>query len=72
MIGIKPDVFDFGTDDVVFAQQLVAEENVLLLPGTAFNIKGFVRIVFCAPKDKMAEATARMAAFCARHTVAAH
>ena len=34
-----------------------------------FNIPHFVRLVFCAPLDKIGEALDRTAAFCRRHHV---
>lgn len=53
--------------DVEFSQLLLAEENVCVLPGTAFNIVNFVRIVFCAPEHILLEAADRIAAFVQRH-----
>lgn len=67
MVGIEVAHFTDIVDDVEFAQKLVAEENVLVLPGAAFAIPNFVRIVFCAPKEKLSEAFERMAGFCKRH-----
>ena len=70
MFGLVRGAFPSLPDDVVFTQRLLAEENVLMLPGTAFNIPHFVRLVFCAPLDKLGEALDRTAAFCARHRAA--
>lgn len=67
MFGLARGAFPSLPDDVVFTQRLLAEENVLMLPGAAFNIPHFVRLVFCAPLDKLGEALDRTAAFCARH-----
>jgi hypothetical protein len=49
------------------SQALLAEENVLCLPGAAFNMAQFVRVVFCAPKPILATAFDRIEAFAARH-----
>ena len=55
-----------GTDDVEFAQALLNEELLFVLPGSCFGIAGFVRIVFCAPAPVLAEACDRLTAFCKR------
>lgn len=70
MFGIDAAAFKDLPDDVAFSQGLLAEENVFVLPGACFNMAGFCRIVFCAPKEKLGEAFDRMAAFCARHAKA--
>ena len=57
-------------DDVDFAQRLLQAENVFVLPGQCFAGPGFVRIVFCAPPRMLAEACARIAAFCAARAAA--
>jgi tyrosine aminotransferase len=67
MTGIETSHFKDVADDVDFAKMLLAEENVLVLPGSAFSVPNFVRIVFCAPKDKLKEAFDRIAHFCAVH-----
>ena len=54
-------------NDVDFAQKLLLEENVFVLPGKCFGVDNFFRVVFTAPKDKLAEAYARIALFCERH-----
>lgn len=55
------------TDDMVFTQLLLDEESVFVLPGKCFGQPNVVRIVFCAPAAKLAEAYDRMEAFCRRH-----
>lgn len=68
MMGIDPTLLDDAcADDYAFAKALLDEENVLMLPGTAFQIPNYLRIVFSAPKDKLAEAFDRLEAFCRRH-----
>ena len=68
MIGIEPNCFDDGIkDDIDFARQLVQEEHVLVLPGSAFGAKNFVRVVICPPKPILHEACNRIKAFCTAH-----
>jgi len=67
MLGITPSHFSDIADDVEFSRLLLAEENVFLLPGAAFGIPDYCRIVFCAPKERLGEAADRIAAFCSRH-----
>lgn len=71
MIGIDPLAFTDLPDDVEFSRLLLAEENVFLLPGAAFNVANYCRIVFCAPKEKLGDAAARIRAFCERHAAPA-
>ncbi len=71
MFGIDVSRFADIADDVAFCEALVAEENVVCLPGQCFGIPNFVRVVFTSPQDKLAEAYARIASFCARHAVTA-
>ncbi|KAI8145028.1 tyrosine aminotransferase [Fennellomyces sp. T-0311] len=67
MVGIDIEKFKDIASDVEFSQKLVAEENVLCLPGQCFDYPNFVRIVITPPADSLSEAYDRMAQFCARH-----
>ena len=58
LVGIK--------DDTDFAQQLLQEENLVVLPGACFGIKNFVRILTCPSKDVVSESIDRMNDFCQR------
>ncbi len=55
--------------DVQFCKLLLDEENVLVLPGSAFGATegNLVRVVFCAPEPIMREAMLRVKRFCQRH-----
>ncbi|PXF49777.1 Tyrosine aminotransferase [Gracilariopsis chorda] len=53
-------------DDLEFVKELLREESVFVLPGQCFQAKGFVRVVFSAPRDVLARAFDRMEAFCTR------
>lgn len=46
MIGIDTDALEGIEDDVAFTQQLLTEESVFMLPGAAFRMPMFARIVF--------------------------
>jgi len=58
-------------DDAAFARALLEQEAVFVLPGAAFGAPGWCRVVFTPPREKLAEACARIAAFCAREAAAA-
>ena len=65
MVGIDDTIF--GGDDLLFAQTLLEEESVFVLPGQCFGRRGYFRIVTCPPVPVLAEAYERMAGFCQRH-----
>jgi tyrosine aminotransferase len=60
-------IADGDADDVAFAQALLAQENVVLLPGHVFGVRSFVRLVLCAPMTVLEDAMDRLEAFCIRH-----
>eukprot|EP00461_Guttulinopsis_vulgaris_P003609 UN03610 len=64
------DTTKFGpeiTNDQTFCQLLLNEENVMLLPGSCFKAFDYIRIVYCAPEDKMIEFANRIERFCKNH-----
>jgi tyrosine aminotransferase len=67
MMGIKPENFADIKDDVEFAKGLLTEENLAILPGTIFTCPNFLRIVICAPEEKLNDACSRIESYCARH-----
>jgi tyrosine aminotransferase len=67
MIGINFDKIDGIADDLEFAQKLMVEQNVMVLPGAIFGAPGFMRIVFTKPDDQLAEAVERMAEFAGKY-----
>ncbi|CAO3667082.1 unnamed protein product [Umbelopsis vinacea] len=69
MVGVNISEFKDIADDVDFTQKLVAEENVLCLPGQCFGYPNFFRIVITPPADRLEEAYSRMKDFCARHHI---
>ncbi|KAG5185619.1 tyrosine transaminase [Tribonema minus] len=66
MIRIDPAQLPGVADDVAFAEALLREEAVAVLPGLAFGTPLHVRLVFCAPRERLATAAARIEAFCRR------
>jgi aspartate/methionine/tyrosine aminotransferase len=67
---VRIDTPKFGPDirsDLDFSSLLLQEENIFVLPGAAFGVPGFVRVVFCGPNRVLGEATHRIKAFCERH-----
>ena len=69
MVQILPECFDESvTDDATFAQMLLEEEAVFVLPGSCFGAPNFFRVVYTAPEAKLRDAYERICEFCARHT----
>ena len=66
MVGVDVDRFEGISNDLEFAQQLLTEECVFVIPGSCFRMDNFFRVVFSAPIDKLEEAYSRIAAFCAK------
>jgi tyrosine aminotransferase len=76
MVKFDADEFDSSiVDDLSFMRILHLEENVIVLPGTAFGMDGHAsssssyafRVVFCAPEQVLRIAAERISAFCLRH-----
>lgn len=67
MVQVHPDSFVDLPDDQVFAQRLLKEEAVFVLPGAAFYAPNFFRVVFSGPEGKLNEAYDRIIQFCHRH-----
>jgi aminotransferase len=64
-----PDISASGMDDEVFAETLLKEEGVAVVPGNAFGPggDGFVRACYATSYDKIEEALRRMERFMGRH-----
>ena len=67
MLRVDPAQYTDLGSDVEWCAALLREENVMLLPGTAFEAPNFVRIVFCAPVGVLREVFGRVGRFCERH-----
>ena len=64
-----PHIAVTGMDDEVFAQKLLEEEKVAVVPGSAFGAggQGFVRCSYATAYEKIEEALRRMERFMQRH-----
>ncbi len=64
-----PSVVNSGMDDVSFAETLLQEEQVAVIPGSAFGESGtgFVRCAYATSYEEIEEALVRMRRFMQRH-----
>jgi aminotransferase len=64
-----PSVRGSGMDDAEFAERLLTEEQVAVIPGRAFGIggAGYVRCSYATSYEKIEKALERMADFVRRH-----
>lgn len=64
-----PEIAVTGMDEDTFAQKLLEEERVAVVPGSAFGLggEGFVRCSYATAYEKIEEALERMALFMGRH-----
>ncbi len=66
---IFPNITSTGLDDQEFAEKLLAEELVAVVPGSAFGEqgRGHIRCSYATDMDSLAEAMRRIANFVERH-----
>jgi len=69
MVKIELEKLSGVTTDTDFAQQLLQEENLIVLPGSCFGITGFIRILTCPTQDVINDAMQRMQSFCDRRSI---
>lgn len=64
-----PNITASGMDDEIFAQRLLDEERVAVVPGSSFGIggEGFVRCSYATAYEKIEEALLRIERFMRRH-----
>ena len=64
-----PSIAKSGMDEHVFAKQLLMEEKVAVIPGSAFGPSGtgYVRCSYATTYEKIEEALRRMERFIRRH-----
>ncbi|DBA03226.1 TPA: hypothetical protein N0F65_011585 [Lagenidium giganteum] len=67
MVRIDTNALKDIKDDCDFTQKLLDEESVMVLPGQAFGMTNYFRVVFSAPKEVLGDAYKRIADFCQRH-----
>jgi len=65
-----PEVTVSGMDETTFARELLKEEKVAVVPGTAFGAggEGFVRCSYATAYEEIEQALVRMDRFLTRHT----
>ncbi|KAF3794607.1 Tyrosine aminotransferase [Nymphaea thermarum] len=54
-------------DDMDFCCKLAREESIIVLPGSALGMKGWLRITFAVDPPLLQDGLARMRSFCHRH-----
>ena len=64
-----PSIANSGMDDMEFAERLLVEEQVALIPGSAFGVggEGYVRCCYAASMEDIEEALRRLHRFMRRH-----
>ena len=65
-----PSVASTGMSDEAFAEQLLFEEQVAVVPGSSFGAAGhgFIRCAYCTAYEKLEEALVRMERFIQKHS----
>lgn len=58
-----PSIKTTGLDSMTFAKKLLKEERIALIPGTAFNQEGYVRISYASSMDNLKESVIRIERF---------
>jgi aminotransferase len=69
-----PRIGGMGMNDETFAERLLMEERVAVIPGSAFGEAGagHVRICYAQSYELLVEAMDRIERFVGRHRVASH
>jgi aminotransferase len=65
-----PYIGNTGMSDEEFAEKLLVEEQVAVVPGSAFGEagKGYIRAAYCSAQDQLTEALVRMERFLQKHS----
>lgn len=65
-----PYIGNTGLTDEEFAEKLLFEEKVAVVPGSSFGVagKGYIRCAYCTAYDKLEEALIRMERFLKKHS----
>lgn len=61
MVGFERDLYG---EETPFVQNLIREESVFCLPGSAFNLPNWFRLVLTYPAEVTREACERIVAYC--------
>jgi tyrosine aminotransferase len=68
MVRMNMSMLDIHSD-VDFSTKLLEEENVFVLPGSAFGCTDVFRVAFCCEEPILEAAAQRIAEFCLRHAI---
>jgi aspartate aminotransferase len=60
-----PNISSFGLKDTDFCAQLLEQEKVAAVPGSAFGAEGYLRLSYATSDEIIAKGVARIAKFCA-------
>lgn len=66
LVRVDLEAFRGCSTDALFAEELLAEESVLVLPGECFQASGYFRIVTTVPESVLLKAWDRIEDFCKR------
>lgn len=61
---IFPDISAFGLDSMTFAQRILKEAQVGVIPGAPFGMDSHIRLSYACSEDTIEKACARLKAFC--------
>ena len=62
-----PNIASFGMSSTEFAEKLLEEELVAVVPGSAFGAEGYMRLSYATADETIKKGVERIARFCARH-----
>uniref|UniRef100_A0A7N0RES4 Aminotransferase class I/classII large domain-containing protein n=1 Tax=Kalanchoe fedtschenkoi TaxID=63787 RepID=A0A7N0RES4_KALFE len=68
MVKLDLSVLEDISNDMDFCFKLAKEENVIVVPGVALGLKGWLRFVFSIDPASLREALGRIKVFCCRHS----
>jgi aspartate aminotransferase len=60
-----PNISSFGLKDVDFCAQLLEQEKVAAVPGSAFGAEGYLRLSYATSDEIIAKGLTRLGRFCA-------
>lgn len=61
-----PNISSFGLSSAEFAEKLLEEELVAVVPGSAFGAEGYIRLSYATADETIQKGVERLANFCAR------
>lgn len=62
-----PNIASFGMSSTEFAEKLLEEELVAVVPGSAFGAEGYIRLSYATADETIRKGVDRLAKFCARY-----